>query len=107
MNQISLRMAEEDIKILQMVSDEMNTPIASLYRQATLRTFKEWKLDQLFRLYSIGRLGLKKAWKLSRMTWPEFLLELERRQIEPPISELVDEYTDEIRKKIPLKDHKK
>lgn len=105
MNQISLRMAEEDIKILQMISEEMSTPIATLYRQATSNAFNEWKLDQLFRLYSIGRLVLKKAWKLSRMTWPEFLLELERRQIEPPISELIDDYTEEIRKKIPLKDH--
>ena len=107
MNQISLRMAEEDIKILQLVSEEMNTPIASLYRQATLKAFNEWKLTHLFRLYSNGRLGLKKVWKLSRMSWTEFLLELERRQIEPPISELVDEYTDKIRKQIQLEDHKK
>jgi predicted HTH domain antitoxin len=67
----------------------------------------EWKLDQLFRLYSNGRLGLKKAWQLSRMAWAEFLLELDRRQIEPPISELVDEYTSKVRQKIQLNDHKK
>ncbi|MHA2497504.1 MAG: hypothetical protein ACXAEI_18685 [Candidatus Hodarchaeales archaeon] len=41
------------------------------------------------------------------MAWAEFLLELDRRQIEPPISELVDEYTSKVRQKIQLNDHKK
>lgn len=107
MNQISMRMSEEDIELLQVISHERNTPIASLYRQATYETFNEWKLNQLFRLYSKGHIGLKKTWKLSRMAWAEFLLEIERRQIEPPISELVDEYTDKIRQQIQLDDHKK
>lgn len=107
MNQISLRMTEEDIQFLQVLSAELNTPIASLYRQATHKAFTEWKLNQLFQLYSNGHLGLKKTWKLSRMTWTAFLLELERRQIEPPISELVDEHTNRNRQEIQLSAHKK
>ena len=80
----------EDAKGDEWMPDKIN--------EAILKAFNKWKLNQLFRLYSNGRLGLKNVWKLSQMSWAEFLLELERRQIEPPISELVDEYTDKIRK---------
>ena len=59
-----MRIAEEDMEVLRLFSEEMNTPIASLYRQATFNAFNEWKLTQLLRMYEKGRLGLKKVWKL-------------------------------------------
>ncbi len=107
MNQISLRMTKEDMQILKLIADDMNSPLASVYRQATYKAFNEWKIDQIFYFYSKGSFGLKKAWKLSSMPWNEFLLELERRDIEPPIPEMIDRYTDKIRDEIKLKDHKK
>ena len=87
--------------------DQTNTTLASLYRQATNEALRKWKLDKLIELYEQGSLGLKRAWKLSNLTWNAFLLELERRETEPPITELIDNFTDQVRESIQLDTHKK
>lgn len=43
---------------------------------------------------------MKKAWKLSRIGFFEFVNELVKRDIEPPLSEKVQDYGEEVRKKI-------
>ena len=107
MGQISIRIPEEDVELLRIISNQTNTPIASLYRQATNEALREWKLDKLIELYEQGSLGLKKAWKLSNLTWNAFLLELEKRETDPPITELIDSFTDQVRENIQLDNHKK
>ena len=44
---------------------------------------------------------------MTSLSWNSFLLELERRDIDPPITEIIDNYTDEIREEIILDYHKK
>lgn len=107
MGQISIRIPEEDVELLRIISSQTNTPIASLYRQATNEALRKWKLDKLIELHGQGSLGLKKAWKLSNLTWNAFLLELEKRETDPPITDLIDSFTDQVREDIQLDNHKK
>lgn len=107
MGQISIRIPEEDVELLRIISRQTNTPIASLYRQATTEALRKWKLDKLIELYEQGSLGLKKAWKLSNITWNAFLLELEKRETDPPITDFIDRFTDQVREDIQLDNHKR
>ena len=107
MKQITMRMSDEDIEILTLASEKINSPVSSLYRQITSEVFNEWKYDKLFQFYSEGKIGLKKLFKLSKMTFGELLLELEKRDIEPPITKEMDEYTKKIRDSLDIEKYMK
>ena len=50
--------------------------------------------------YKEGKIGLKRAWKLSNVGFFEFVNELVKRGVEPPLLDEVQDYGEEVRKKI-------
>ena len=66
--------------------------------------FQEWKMSILLKEYSNGSIGFKQFCKLSGMTIPEGILFFEKVHIEPPISEIIDNYTDKIRESLKISD---
>ncbi len=104
MSQISLRLPEEDVKFLTWISKRRAIPMTTLYREVTHEAFRQWKLETILKEYSSGVIGLKKAWQLSGMTFPEFLYVLEKSEIEPPHTELMELKSEEHIQKLDAED---
>ncbi len=51
-------------------------------------------------MYQNGEIGLKKVWLLSGLTFIDFIGELKMNDIEPPIPKEIDDYTEEMTKKL-------
>lgn len=97
MAQISFKIPDAELDFLQWLSKKTSNPVSSIYRNATLDAFREWKLFILLKEYQDGSLGFKELCKLGNITLNQGALLLEQRNIEPPISELVDVYSSKIR----------
>lgn len=69
-----------------------------------LESLDKLLLEKSITLYSEGKIGLKKAWKLSGLTFFEFTRELEAQNIEPPLSEEVQDYAEKVAKSIKEKE---
>lgn len=54
--------------------------------------------------YEKGTISIKTYCNLTNKTFHETLLLLEKKGIEPPITQVMDEYTSAIRKKLTTKD---
>ena len=70
--------------------------MSSLYKSATLDAFREWKLDLLLKEYQSGAIRFKQFCDLAAVSLYEGLLILERSEVEPPITEMIDEYSTQV-----------
>ncbi len=100
MAQISFKIPEEEHSFLKWYAKKTANSISTLYREATIDRFKEWKLDILFNLYSQGTVGFKQLCNMANISFQEGLLLLEKKDLEPPIPSIVDDYTEAVADKI-------
>lgn len=70
----------------------------------TPEAFREWKISILLKEYQTGSIGFKELCNLGGITFNEGALLLEQKNIEPPISELADDYSAKIRDRMTRKD---
>ena len=96
MAQINLRIRVEEYELLELVAKREGTPITSLFKTVISAGFREWKVKQVFDLYSRGEIGFKKTLYLSGFTPFEFMDYVENNEIEPPHSELMEKRCEEI-----------
>jgi len=54
----------------------------------------------ILEMYQNGEIGLKEAWLLSGLTFIDFFEELKINDIEPPIEEELDDYTEKMAEKL-------
>ena len=94
MKQIAFKLPKEQLLFLEWYSKKSGTPVGSLYRQITLDSFNQWKIDHLISEYKKGSLSFKRFCDLGNINLSEGMLILEEEQIEPPIPPIVDEYTE-------------
>ena len=104
MSQISFKIPADEMKFLKWYSKKNAQPVSSVYRSVTFETYQKWKTDKLLQEYEKGSISFKQFCELGNVTFSQGTLLLQDRQIEPPISELIDEYTSEIREKLTRKD---
>lgn len=93
MDTISFKIPKEDKKFLEWYAKKKAEPIGSIYRQATLDEFRKWKLNELLSLYSKGEIGFKEMCDIGEITLTKGMLLLQENDIEPPIPDIIDEYT--------------
>jgi len=87
MEQINFRIDPEEKKILQFIAEDRSITITELARQAVLNEIKQKRIDLAFKLLIEGKIGRKRAWKLSGLTYHEFLVEWTNRGAVECISE--------------------
>ncbi len=104
MAQLSFKIPDNEIIFLKWLSEKTAEPVSSIYRKATLKAFREWKLDYLLNEYQKGAIGFKTLCKLANLSFNEGVLLLEEKDIEPPISKLLDEYSSTVREKLTISD---
>jgi len=100
MKQINLYVDEKSFKSLKYFAKEIDIPTSTLAKQIAIPEIKNFLIGKSIEDYKSGKIGFKKAWKLSRIGFFEFVNELVKRDIEPPLSEKVQDYGKEVRKKI-------
>lgn len=95
MDVISFKIPKKDKEFLDWYSEKFATPVGSLYRSITLDKFKTWKLEKLLEMYKLGEIGFKEMCDRGDISLNKGMLILEKEKIDPPISELIDDYTVE------------
>ena len=96
MKQLAFKLPDEEVKFLEWLSKITGTPMGSLYRLITLDNFKQWKIEKLLSEYKVGAIGFKKLCNLGNISLSEGMLLIEKKDIEPPISSEIDDYTEKV-----------
>lgn len=100
MKQINLYIDDKIFKALRYFAREIDIPTSTLAKQIAIPKIRNFLVEKSIEDYKTGKIGLKKAWKLSRIGFFEFVNELVKRDIEPPLSEKIQDYGKEVRKTI-------
>ncbi len=104
MGQISFRIPEEEMVFLKWLSEKTAQPVSSIFRNAILEYFQEWKNNYLLREYQKGNIGFKQMCNLGGISFHRGLILLEENNVEPPITEIIDNWTSQVREKMTAKD---
>src|SRR3990172_2911525 len=96
MAQLNIKIDDEDSELLRIVARTEGIPVSALFRIVINRTFDSWRLEKVFELYSQGKIGLKKAATLSKLTLVEFVNKLEELDLEPPHSKEMEEISERL-----------
>ena len=68
MTQINFRVDDEIKKIIDLISNAQGISAAELAKRATLNEISNLRVEIAFDLLSQGKIGRKKAWKISGLT---------------------------------------
>lgn len=85
MTQISLKLPKKDLEFLEWYSEKNATPKATLYRDITIETFREWKRNYLLNQYLRGDITVKNFCNLANITMSQAMNLIEQSQSEPEI----------------------
>jgi len=96
MKQINFRLSDEEYNILEVLSHHLNESIPNLSKKILLENLAEIRIKIALTAYQTHQIGLKKAWKLSGLSFFEFNKLVVEHQIEPPIPEELDDKLIEI-----------
>jgi predicted HTH domain antitoxin len=87
MEQINFRLKAEDKQILQQISKLQGISVAEYIKRLVLNDLSQTKVEAAFDLFRKGKIGRKRAFLLSGLTYNEFTLELHDRKIQEHTSE--------------------
>ena len=104
MGQLSFKIPDEEMQFLKWVSEKTAQPISSIYRSATFEAFQQWKLNILLEEYRKGVIGFKQFCNLGNLSFSQGTILLQKHEIDPPIAELIDDYTSKIRENVTVED---
>ncbi len=96
MPSISFKIPEDDKQFLEWYSKRSATPVGTLYRSVTQKEFQKWKLQLLVSLYSDADIGFIEMCNLGNISLMKGMIILEEASAEPPISDIIDDYTIEL-----------
>ena len=82
MQQVNFRLSKEEKEILQQIARTKGISIAELAKNAVLNEIKKDRIEIAFSLLKEGKIGKKRAFIFSSLTYNEFTLELNRRNIQ-------------------------
>lgn len=104
MNQINFRINDEGYIIIKEMAEHAKISIAELSKQLVLESLKEKQLKLAIELFKKGKIGLKRAWKLSGLTPFEFRRYLIKNDIEPFYDEKLAEISLESALSVEMKE---
>lgn len=91
MEQINFRLLKDEKEILTTIARSRGISVAEFAKKAVLKEITPLRLDLAFRLLKEGKIGFKRAWKISGLTYHEFLIEWSNREAEEKISQKTEE----------------
>lgn len=97
MSQISIRLKSSDYELIKLWAERKGITLSGAFKEITFGAFNEWKINYLLTEYQSGMINLKKAWVLSNLPLMAFLYLLEKQEIEPPHTELMELKSEETR----------
>jgi len=100
MRQVNFRINDVEYERLKWLAKRRSASIASISKNILKKALKDELMDELAQAYMKGEVGLKEAWKLSGLPFIDFLDELCKRGVEPPISADIDEKTHDVARKL-------
>ncbi len=96
MKQINFRLSEEEYESLKLLAIHLNESVSNLSKRILLENLSEIRVRIALKAYQENKISLKRAWKLSGLSFPEFNKLLVENHIEPPIPEELDDKLIEI-----------
>ncbi|HMF30793.1 MAG TPA: hypothetical protein VKK79_05240 [Candidatus Lokiarchaeia archaeon] len=87
MQQVNFRLTDDEKRVLIALAETRGISIAELAKEAVLKEISAIRVDLAFQLLQEGKIGFKRAWTLSGLTYHEFLVEWSHRGAEEVISE--------------------
>ncbi|MHA1299669.1 MAG: UPF0175 family protein [Candidatus Helarchaeota archaeon] len=91
MKQINFRLSDEEYKIVEELAKFLDKSVPALLKELGMKEINSICLKLAIELYRDNRIGLKKAWKLSHLSFIKFLQLLQENNIEPNITDELDE----------------
>ncbi|MHA1266845.1 MAG: UPF0175 family protein [Candidatus Helarchaeota archaeon] len=104
MRQINFRLTEEEYESLRLLAIHLGESVPKLSKRILLENLTEVRVKIALEAYRTNKIGLKKAWKLSGLSFPEFNKLLVEKNIEPSIPEELDDKLIKIALKIKEED---
>jgi hypothetical protein len=86
MTQINFRIDDSIKLILEIVAKEKGKSVAQLAKESLLKEIEPIRIELAFELLKEGKIGRKKAWKISGLDYPGFLHEWKERNAEENIT---------------------
>jgi hypothetical protein len=96
MDQISIKLPKSEMDFLDWYTKKHAIPKASLYRDITLETFRQWKRNQLLTSFMKGEISIKIFCHLADFSFFEAMVFIEESGIEPDIPSIITEYTNNL-----------
>jgi len=93
MGQINFRISDDEKMILKLIAQMRGLTMTELVKHNVFDTISQDRVDLAFKLLEEGKIGRKKAWKISGLNGHEFLKEWTRRNAEEKISDELAEKT--------------
>ena len=94
MDQISIKLSSSEMEFLEWYSKKHAIAKASLYRDVTLDTFRQWKRNQLLTSFLKGEITIKMFCRLADFSIFEAMVFIENSGLEPDIPSIINEYTN-------------
>ena len=91
MEQINFRLLSDEKEILSTLARDRGISVAEFAKRAVLREITDLRVDLAFNLVEEGKIGFKRAWKISGLTYHEFLIEWSNRGAEEKISKVAED----------------
>lgn len=84
---INFRIADDDKLIVQYLADLAGLSISEFAKQVIIRRISADRVEIAFNLLESGKIGQKRAWRLSGLSGYEFLYQMTKRGISEQISD--------------------
>ncbi len=100
MGEISFKIPNEEEEFLRWYTKLVGSQMGTVFREATLDAFRNWKREVLLNLYAEGKIGMLELCKRGNLTLSEAFMLIEEAGVEPPITEEMDRHTSRTRDEI-------
>jgi predicted transcriptional regulator len=91
MQQVNFRLSDDEKQVLHEIAQKKGISIAEFAKNAVLKELHNDRKELAFNLLKEGKIGRKKAFILSGLTYNEFLLEWDNRKIVEKTSDKIFE----------------
>lgn len=107
MQQINIRISDDEKLVLDFIAKTQGTSVSEIAKRAVLNEISNTRVDLAFKLLKEGKLGFKKSWTLSGLSYHEFLNEWSKRGGTEEISEEAIEKGNELALSLSIDELKK
>jgi len=93
MQQVNFRLDEDEKWALDLIAKYKGQSIAEYSRSIIAREIRQTRIEVAFQLVKEGKVGFKRAWKLSGLSYHEFITEWVQRNAQEAIAPEIEEKT--------------